>query len=96
MDNPTIFGDGTIVWRNSDQKRHREDGPAGTFINGCEQWYIDGTIHRTDGPAVVFPNGNQDWYIGGVLRCTNKSYQEAAGLSDEEMTMIVLKYGNVS
>jgi hypothetical protein len=96
MDNPTIFSDGTMVWHNNELKRHREDGPAVTFINGCEQWYIDGKRHRKGGPAVVFPNGDRDWYIHGTLHYNNKSYQEAAGLSDEEMTMIILKYGNIS
>jgi phage baseplate assembly protein gpV len=96
VSNPTVYGDGTIIWYDDDTKRHRIDGPAVTFINGCEQWYIHGHRHRIGGPAVVFRPGDQDWYIDGILHFTNKSYQTAANLTDEEMTLVVLKYGNVS
>jgi hypothetical protein len=96
--NPTIFGDGTKTWYDDDQQRHRVDGPAVTFINGSEHWFIHGRRHRSDGPAVIYPTGDysRDWYINGTLYYTNKSYQEAADLTDEEMIVIILKYGNVT
>jgi hypothetical protein len=63
--------------------------------SGTLAWYVGGIIHRTDGPARIHKSGTQVWYVNGKRFNTNKSYQEAAGLSDEEMTVLVLKYGNV-
>lgn len=64
-----------------------------------EAWTIDGTeftpIHRTDGPAIVYFNDEQLWFINNVSYTTNESYRVQAELSNEEMSFIVLKYGNV-
>ena len=55
-----------------------------------------GEYHREDGPAIIYPGRVHLWWINNVYYSSNKSYQQAAGLTDEEMTILVLKYGNVS
>ncbi len=60
--------------------------------------YFDASLrfyHRTDGPAVIYPDGDCEWWIKGKTFGNNKSYQLEAGLSDEEMAVIILKYGSV-
>jgi hypothetical protein len=51
--------------------------------------------HRTCGPAMIHNNGGYAWFVDGKRYRSIKTYQEAAGLSDEEMSMMVLKYGNI-
>ncbi len=68
------------------------------FPSGTVRYYIDASLrfyHRIDGPAVVYPDGDREWWIKGRSFVDNKSYQLAAGLSDEEMAVIILKYGSV-
>ncbi len=42
--------------------RHRLDGPAVTFKDGSQLWYLDGKSHRTDGPAEIWSDGYEVWY----------------------------------
>lgn len=67
-------------------------GPFGT------EYWLDknNEFHRVDGPAVMYKNGDNHWYVHGVGVDTNKDYQSLANLSDEDMLVIVIKYGNVS
>jgi len=65
MTNPTIDGDGSKYWRNS-QGYHREDGfPAIEFVDGSKEWWINGRCHREDGPAAQWADGRKHWYING-------------------------------
>ena len=67
-----------------------ENGP------GNEYWLKNNQFHRTDGPARIQPVINEvAWYIHGKSYRSNKEYQEATGLTDEEMAIMILKYGNV-
>ena len=58
-------------------------------------WIKDGTFHRIDGPAIISLKQNT-WYLGGLLYSYNKEFQTAAKLSDEDMAIMILKYGNIS
>ncbi len=51
--------------------------------------------HRTDGPARIYQDGSMGWHINGFQIRSNKDYQLAAGLSDDVMTLIILKYGDI-
>jgi hypothetical protein len=63
---------------------------------GHQYWFNSNRkFHREDGPAIIYADGELRWYINSALYNDNKSYQEAANLSNEDMTVIVLKYGNV-
>jgi len=94
MSNPVITPQGHRVWYNNTDV-HREDGPAVIFRDGSYGYFINDKPHRIDGPAATFPNGTQKWFIGGHQYFDNKSFQEAAKLTDEDMLMITLKHGNV-
>jgi hypothetical protein len=52
-------------WFNENSAFHREDGPAVEYIDGDQEWYINGKLHREDGPAVVWANGYKVWYYNG-------------------------------
>ena len=44
---------------------------------------------------VIDARGSKEWYVNGKRYITSKSFQEAAHISDEDMTAMILKYGNV-
>jgi hypothetical protein len=69
---------------------HRSDFLGGNYV--CN---ASGAMHCDNGPAVVYDDGRISWYIHGKKIYTTADYQRAAKLSDEEMTMLVLKYGGV-
>jgi hypothetical protein len=95
MTNPVIDKIGNQYWYNEDGQYHRENGPAKFFVSGSQVWYIDGRRHRDDGPAFIDENGYQEWHVNDRRYFDNKTFQETAGISDEDMVAIVLKYGNV-
>ena len=64
--------------------------------SGKVGYYSGYLAHRLDGPAVIESNGHQAWLIRGKTYHKNKDFQRDAGLTDEEMAILVLKYGNVS
>ena len=57
---------GNKSWYSND-KLHREDGPAIEWDNGNKSWYINGKLHREDGPAIEWDNGSKEWYSNGKL-----------------------------
>ena len=92
---PVIDSFGTKYWETPELGYHRIGGPAVIYVDGIEEWWVDNKRHRIDGPALVSVD-DYIWCVNGKVYVSNEEYQEAAGLSDEEMTIIVLKYGNVS
>jgi hypothetical protein len=87
--------DGTQVWyRNNDI--HRIGGPAIIFASGTCIWMQDDQPHRIDGPAEIYKAGPRCWSLKGRYYHSNKEFQVSAGLTDEEMSMMILKYGNVT
>jgi hypothetical protein len=93
-DNPTIDTHGNQYWTVNGEL-HRTDGPAVIDISGSHYHYKNGPLHRQDGPAIIDYNGCEEWYINNERHCDNKSFKEVANLSDEDMTAVVLKYGNI-
>jgi protein associated with RNAse G/E len=91
---PVIGNCENKLWYNSSGKYHREDGPAIIYHDGTESWYINRKLHRTDGPA-IYGNDGSVWLIDDIKYYNNKSFQEAAGISDEDMLLMILKYGDV-
>ena len=96
-DKPAIIrADGTQQWYK-DGQQHREGAPA--RISGTTQmvwWMQDGQVHRTDGPACTgFGASPYRWWIMGEPYNNAKAWQEAAGISDEEMLAVILKHGAV-
>lgn len=70
-------------------KGHRE-----LWINNSK----DRKWHRIDGPAYVDLTGDDQntWWVNDKRCYSNRQYQTQAKLTDEEMTIIILKYGDVS
>ena len=89
-----IWASGTKEWC-IDGQLHNENGPAYIGSKGTQEWYKYGNRHRIDGPAVIYPDNTKLWYVNRTLYTDNQSYQEAAGISDEEMETIIAKFGNV-
>ena len=58
-------GQTRVVFYNSQDRLHREDGPAVINGHGDRIWAIDGYRHRTDGPALILHTGEQYWYDHG-------------------------------
>ncbi len=89
---------GNQFWRLNGLS-HRDKGPAITITGWYQEWYQFDELHRTDGPAVVYDNldfTNHKWYINGLWCRTNKEFQEAAGISNEDMLALVIIYGNIT
>ena len=42
MPNPVIDSNGTKYWFNKQGQRHREDGPAVVWSDGCKEWWLNG------------------------------------------------------
>ena len=42
MEELSVAADGTVTFRDEDGRLHREDGPAATYPDGREIWFIDG------------------------------------------------------
>ena len=74
---------------------HREDGPAIIRPNVYQAWCRYGQYHRTDGPAIMYENGKRFWWVDGKVIESNEEFQEKAKISDLDMTIMVLKYGDV-
>lgn len=86
-----------VCW-DDDGQPHAENGPAIVSSHGqVSTWCNHGTKHRIGGPAVVRTGIYRvaEWYVGGTRIHTWELYQEYAGCSDEEMTMLKLKYGEI-
>lgn len=61
--------------------------------NEKQSWYLNGKLHRRDGPAIIYDT--QYWFLNGNQYTHNITFQKAANLTDEEMTFMIMKYGNV-
>ena len=88
-----VCADGTKRWFK-DNVLHRTDGPAVEWGDGTKRWFLNGKLHRTDGPAIE--DESPQWCVNGNQYTSNKSFQQAANLTDAEMAALVLKYGDVS
>lgn len=89
-----IEDDGEKKWLYNG-RLHREDGPAIICEDGSEFWYLHGKYHRTNGPAVIFSNGNTFWFIDDKMISSKKMYQTILDLSDEDILLLILKYGEI-
>ncbi len=65
-----------------------------TWTNGLRIWYYGFTKHRIDGPAYI-DDGHLEWYVNGKFARTNKEFQQMSGISDEDLFVMVLIYGDV-
>ena len=65
---------GTKCWYDSNEMKHREDGPA--FINtDYKAWWKHGKMHREDGPAIEWAAGDKFYYLEDIYY-TEEEYWE--------------------
>jgi len=81
-------------WSLMNGTAHRLDGPAITHKNGAKLWVKYGESHRLDGPAVERHDGSVAWWVNGRRYYNLETFLLAAGLSDDQVTILKLKYGN--
>lgn len=63
------------------------------------KYFYKNDYHRTDGPAVIELDmddvaGYIDFWVNGSVYYSTKQYCEAAGMSDEDTFMWVLRFGD--
>lgn len=76
-------------------KYHRIDGPAYIGHDGYLAWWIGGARHRIDGPAEIFGDGTQRWCLYDITITNADAFKVIAGLTDEQITLLTLKYGEI-
>ena len=57
----------------------------------------NGQLHNMTGPAMKYHSKNgamYGWYVHGKACHSYKEYQRLSGISDDQLTIIILKYGN--
>ena len=90
-----VYENGTELWYQHGLF-HRDDGPAIINHNSTVYWYKHGKFHRTDGPAIIWPNGSVHWYIDNQRISSRQKYKLLTGISDEQLTFLILKYGDIT
>ena len=96
LDGPAIkYNNGMEQWFHHGLL-HRHDGPA-VIGNEYTAWLQHNEYHRLDGPAIMDtdPNSPHRWVIHDVIYHNNQDYQKAANLTDEDMIILILQYGNI-
>ena len=76
--------DNNLTYYDSNEERHRIDGPARIWDNGISSWWLHGLRHRVGGPAVETANGKK-WWLSGV-NYTEREYWCALWDSCYEVT----------
>lgn len=71
----TIHGDGTVVWKDQQDKFHCVDSPAIEYSTGGKCWYKHGVPHRIGGPAMTSPYGPDEYWVNG-LKFTEEEYYQ--------------------
>ena len=84
-----------VTWKQFSALKSAEGYYCINFSSGVKHWRKNEKLHRIGAPSVIAPNGELGWHILGIGYYSNKGYQNDAGLSDEEMTIMILKYGDV-
>jgi hypothetical protein len=36
------------------------------WVDGHEEWTLNGELHREDGPARIWSDGSQEWFLNGA------------------------------
>ncbi len=81
-----------------DTHRANEFGPVRYVYEGAtynamqEEWMVDGKRHRTFGPAVIWSDNSCTWHLNGYQYDSHETFQDHAGISDEEMAFLLLRY----
>ena len=72
---PEINKYGDKCYYDSDNRLHREDGPAVEWTNGNKWWFKHGDLHREDGPAYERKYGYKEYWLEDIYY-TEEEYWE--------------------
>lgn len=76
-------------------KAHRLYGPAIVHPDGSKYWMNQGLFHREDGPAIMRSNLTCSWYINGIKITSTDMFLRISKCSEEHVSWLLLKYGNI-
>jgi hypothetical protein len=91
----TIFIDDKISINEENQLHSHNDEPGLITPLNSKYWFNNGKVHRTSGPAIIYSTGIREWFLYGNSVINSKIFKIVAGLTDEDMTMLILKYGKI-
>lgn len=93
------YSNGNIEYYDTDQKLHKDGGPAFIDEYGLEVWYQHGNLHREDGPALyTIVDGeciSPEWYLNGKKlkeRDFKNLFKNKDILSTEELKDILVDF----
>ena len=66
--------------------------PDQVVFKGSQYWWLGDKRHRVDGSAIISADRSQYWFLNDKYYTDKKKFQKAANLSDEDMTILLLKY----
>jgi len=89
-----IYEDGTKEWY-CEGELHRDDGPAIECADGGKEWVWYGELHRDNGPAVIYYDGKVEWHVMDEQVHSAAEYMRLTNTTEEEMAVLILKYGAV-
>jgi hypothetical protein len=87
-----------IVFHYKDTEKPADDGwhLYANLSSNIKVHCKNAIMHNDSGPSVIWADGSYSWYIDGV-ECNNiNAFKEMAKLSNEDMTVILLKYGKIN
>ncbi len=56
----------------------------------------DSDCHRVDGPSIIFSNQKPVWIVDGIRCRTQEEYKHHARIFDEDISILILKYGDIT
>jgi hypothetical protein len=61
-------------------------------------WCKHGKFYRINGPAIIEQNALQKhkWFVNGIRCYSVKTFQFYSKLPDEDICVLILKYGHIS
>lgn len=80
------LNNGTVMYLLTENRLHREDGPAIEYCGGTKAWFVNGVCHREDGPAIEYYNGIREWYLNGKRVSAEDVFQQ---LTDDQKEKVV-------
>ena len=74
-----------FIYKNTENRYHREDGPAIIRSSGIMEWYLDGKRHRTDGPAISNEGSDgekiEEYYLHGQKISKEEFHSKGGSMS---------------
>lgn len=91
-----IIKDGYQGWFFNGDYHRNGDEPAIIHADGSLEWWVHGKCHRENGPAYYdAEEGVYNWYIDNDLVYSREQFKQLTGKSDEEMSFLILRYGDI-